>query len=308
MQKIKVLFFSHLSGQRWIGQHTRQGNDGSVNAPGGVGIGWKRTRRRRGRLGTHMAARWRGWARTRRRGGRTGNAQGGVVAGQGTHKAAWRRGGERTRRRGGRTGNAQGGEAARRGLLFTLCTLHLFLVACQPLERTPQVDSDLALSAEPYAFGGDFTLIDHDGNAFRLAEQQRPFFLFLGYASCPDACPQTLARLARVYALLGEEARDLGTLFVSVDAERDSPAVLKTYLSHFDVPAIGLTGAQDSIDAVVKRYAAHYEINDQASAAGYLIDHSLYIYLIDQHGDSRFFFRPSHTAEEIATVARQLFR
>ena len=139
-------------------------------------------------------------------------------------------------------------------------------------------------------------------------EQQRPFFFFLGYASCPDACPQTLARLARVYALLGEEARDLGTLFVSVDAERDSPAVLKTYLSHFDVPAIGLTGSQDSIDAVVKRYAAHYEINDQASAAGYLIDHSLYIYLIDQHGDLRFFFRPSHTAEEITTVARQLFR
>ena len=197
---------------------------------------------------------------------------------------------------------------ARRGILFTLYTLHLFLFACQPLERTSPVDPDLALSAEPYSFGGDFTLIDHDGNAFRLAEQQRPFFLFLGYASCPDACPQTLARLARVYALLGEEARDLGTLFVSVDAERDSHAVLKTYLSHFDVPAIGLTGSQDSIDAVVKRYAAHYEINEQASAAGYLIDHSLYIYLIDQHGDLRFFFRPSHTAEEIATVARQLFR
>ena len=276
MQKIKVLFFSHPSGQRWRGQRTRQGNDGSVNAPGGVGVGWARTWRRRGRLGTH--------------------------------KAAWWRGGARTRRRGGAAAHAPGRVAARRGLLFTLCTLHLFLFACQPLERTPQVDSDLALSAEPYAFGGDFTLIDHDGNAFRLAEQQRPFFLFFGYASCPDACPQTLARLARVYALLGEEARDLGTLFVSVDAERDSPAVLKTYLSHFDVPAIGLTGAQDSIDAVVKRYAAHYEINDQASAAGYLIDHSLYIYLIDQHGDSRFFFRPSHTAEEIATVARQLFR
>ena len=308
MQKIKVLFFSHPSGQRWIGQRTRHGNDGSVNAPGGVGMGWKRTWRRGGGLGTHMAAWWRGGKRTWRRGGAAGNAPGGAVARLGTHLAARWQGRARTWRRGGRAGHAPGRAGARRGLLFTLCTLHLFLFACQPLERTPQVDPDLALSAEPYAFGGDFTLIDHDGNAFRLVEQQRPFFFFLGYASCPDACPQTLARLARVYALLGEEARDLGTLFVSVDAERDSPAVLKTYLSHFDVPAIGLTGAQDSIDAVVKRYAAHYEINDQASAAGYLIDHSLYIYLIDQHGDSRFFFRPSHTAEEIATVARQLFR
>ena len=183
-----------------------------------------------------------------------------------------------------------------------------FLFACQPLERVPQGDPDLVLSAEPHSFGGDFTLVDHDDNAFRLADQRRPFFLFFGYASCPDACPQTLARLARVYALLGEDARDLTALFVSVDSKRDPPDVLKTYLSHFDVPAIGLTGVQDSIDAVVKRYAAHYEINDRDSAAGYLIDHSLYIYLIDQNGDVRFFFRPSHTAEEIATVARQLFR
>ncbi len=183
-----------------------------------------------------------------------------------------------------------------------------FLCACQPLERAPQGDPDLVLSVEPHSFGGDFTLVDHDDNAFRLADQRRPFFLFFGYASCPDACPQTLARLARVYALLGGDARDLTALFVSVDSKRDPPDVLKTYLSHFDVPAIGLTGVQDSIDAVVKRYAAHYEINDRDSAAGYLIDHSLYIYLIDQNGDVRFFFRPSHTAEEIATVARQLFR
>ena len=209
-----------------------------------------------------------------------------------THAARWQCRGQRTRR----------------GPLFTLCTPLLFLFACQPLERAPQGDPDLALSAEPYSFGGDFALVDHDGNAFRLADQRRPFFLFFGYASCPDACPQTLARLARVYALLGDDARDLTALFVSVDSKRDPPDVLKTYLSHFDVPAIGLTGVQDSIDAVVKRYAAHYEINDRGSAAGYLIDHSLYLYLIDQSGDLRFFFRPSHTAEEIATVARQLFR
>ena len=117
-----------------------------------------------------------------------------------------------------------------------------------------------------------------------------------------------MARLASAYTILGEDARDLRTLFVSVDPGRDSPEMLKSYLSHFDVPAIGLTGVQDSIDAVVKRYAAHYEIGEQGSAAGYLIDHSLYTYLIDQNGDLRFFFRPSHTAEEIATVVRQLSR
>ena len=191
-------------------------------------------------------------------------------------------------------------------LCFAFCTL-LFM-ACKPLERVPQSDPDLTLSADSYPFGGDLTLVDHDGNSFHLADQERPFLLFFGYASCPDACPQTMARLASAYTILGEDARDLGTLFVSVDPGRDSPEMLKSYLSHFDVPAIGLTGVQDSIDAVVKRYAAHYEIGERNSAAGYLIDHSLYTYLLDQNGDLRFFFRPSHTAEDIATVVRQLSR
>ena len=195
-----------------------------------------------------------------------------------------------------------------RGLHFVLCSLLLIFVACKPLERVPQSDPDLTLSADPFPFGGDLTLVDPDGNSFHLADQQRPFLLFFGYASCPDACPQTMARLASAYTILGEDARDLRTLFVSVDPGRDSPEMLKSYLSHFDVPAIGLTGARDSIDAVVKRYAAHYEIGERNSAAGYLIDHSLYTYLIDQNGDLRFFFRPSHTAAEIATVVRQLSR
>ena len=173
-----------------------------------------------------------------------------------------------------------------------LAALLLLFMACQPLERTPKSDPDLTLSAEPYPFGGDLTLVDHDGNPFHLADQRRPFLLFFGYASCPDACPQTMARLASAYTILGEDARALGTLFVSVDPGRDSPQMLKSYLSHFEVPAIGLTGVQDSIDAVVKRYAAHYEIGERNSAAGYLIDHSLYTYLIDRERRFAFLFSP----------------
>ncbi|MDP6042470.1 MAG: SCO family protein, partial [Candidatus Latescibacteria bacterium] len=139
-----------------------------------------------------------------------------------------------------------------------------------------------------------------------LSDQDHPYLIFFGYTSCPDACPQTLARIASAYTLLDDNTHDLKTLFISVDPNRDPPQALKTYLSHFDVPAIGLTGSRDSINAVVKRYAAHYEINDQNSAAGYLIDHSLYTYLIDRNGNIRFLFRASHTAEDIATVVRQL--
>ena len=186
-------------------------------------------------------------------------------------------------------------------LPIVLC---LFLLACQPPK--PEIDPDLLLSKDPFPIGGDFTLTDHNGEPFHLADQQHPYLLFFGYTSCPDACPQTMARIASAYTLLGADARNLKTLFISVDPKRDPSQTLKTYLSHFDIPATGLTGSRDSIDAVVKRYAAYYEINDQNSAAGYLIDHSLYTYLIDHNGDLRFFFRASHTAEDIATVVRQL--
>ena len=190
--------------------------------------------------------------------------------------------------------------------LLACLVLNFALASCYPLDRKPEIDPDLTLSTEPYPIGGDFSLTDHHGNPFRLSDHTRPHLLFFGYASCPDACPQTLARLASAYTLLGDDAQKLTTLFISVDPKRDTPQNLTTYLSHFDVPTIGLTGSQDSINAIVKRYAAHFEINDQKSAAGYLIDHSLYTYLIDKNGEIRFLFRPSHTTKEIATVVRQL--
>lgn len=180
----------------------------------------------------------------------------------------------------------------------------LLFAACRPAEPPGEPERDLRLSDEPLSIGGDFVLIDHDGEPFRLAEQNRPILLFFGYAHCPDFCPQTLARIARVYHLLG--GGDFLTAFVSVDPDRDTPDALKIYLSHFDIPAIGLTGTRDSINAVIRRYGGFYEVSNQESAAGPLIDHSLYTYLIDRNGDVRFLFRHSDTPENMVNVLRQL--
>lgn len=185
---------------------------------------------------------------------------------------------------------------------FCLFALLLF-AACRPADPG-DADRDLRLSEEPLSIGGDFVLTDHNGDPFHLAEQNRPILLFFGYAHCPDFCPQTLARIARAYYLLGES--DLLTAFASVDPDRDTPDMLKTYLSHFDIPAIGLTGSRDSIDAVIRRYGGFYEVSDQESAAGPLIDHSLYTYLIDRNGHVRFLFRHSDTPENMVNVLRQL--
>jgi protein SCO1/2 len=147
----------------------------------------------------------------------------------------------------------------------------------------------------------DFTLVDHDGKPFRSASLRgRPALLFFGYTHCPDACPMTMSTIARAYRDAGAAARDIPTLFVSVDP-RDTPAVLKQYLSFFGaVPAIGLTGSKAQIDAVVQQFGARYEIRDSGSAAGPLVDHTLSIYLLGRDGRVKKKFAPGADAGTIA--------
>ncbi|MDA0710294.1 MAG: SCO family protein [bacterium] len=191
-------------------------------------------------------------------------------------------------------------------LLVTACILCCVSQGCGPGQQADESVRDLTLEAEPLPIGGDFLLTDHNGQTFHLAEQKGPVLLFFGYASCPDFCPQTLSQIAQVYAVLGQQAEDLQTIFVSVDPVRDTPDVLKTYLSHFGLPVIGLTGSKEEIDSVVKQYAAFYEVRDAHSAAGPLIDHSVYIYAIDREGRVRFLLRSTDTVKDMVTVIRQL--
>ncbi|MDE2490440.1 MAG: SCO family protein [Elusimicrobia bacterium] len=147
----------------------------------------------------------------------------------------------------------------------------------------------------------DFALTDQDGRVFRLKDHRgRVFLLFFGYLSCPDVCPATMAKISRATSLLGPRGRQVTTLFVSVDPARDAPRKMKAYLSYFGTPSLGLTGTKAQIDAVVKAYGASYRKVSDGSAAGYAIDHSDLVYLIDGRGEVRRLFHPSDTAETIA--------
>ncbi|HYI12001.1 MAG TPA: SCO family protein [Thermoanaerobaculia bacterium] len=149
---------------------------------------------------------------------------------------------------------------------------------------------------------GEYTLLDHDRRPFHSSSLRgQPAILFFGYTHCPDACPMTMAKLARAYRLVGPDAQKIPTLFVSVDP-RDTPEVLRRYLSYFGAtPAKGLTGSQAQIDAVVQQFGARYEIH------GSRVDHTLSIYLIDRKGRVAKKFDPA-TADprEIAKAMREL--
>lgn len=156
--------------------------------------------------------------------------------------------------------------------------------------------------------GGDFALTDQAGQKFVLAQLAgRPLMLFFGYTYCPDICPVTLSKMARVYELLDIGPQEMQSIFISVDPERDTVKKLAEYLSYFAIETIGLTGTREEIDAVVQKYGAHYDLNKEEGKSDYFADHSTYTYLLDQEGKVRFLFRHSDTPEYMAAVARQLF-
>lgn len=156
--------------------------------------------------------------------------------------------------------------------------------------------------------GGDFTLTDHRGRPFRLADTDGEVrLLFFGYVMCPDVCPMTLSKVVQVRRLLGAEAEHLMTVFVSVDPGRDTPEKLRDYLGYFDLgEAAALTGKAEEIDAVVDLFKASYEKEETGSATGYLINHTPYLFLLDRRGTVRALYRPSEKPEEIAAAVRAL--
>ena len=155
----------------------------------------------------------------------------------------------------------------------------------------------------------DFALTDQNGKPFRLSQLRgKIVFLFFGYTHCPDACPTTMAKLALVNKLLEKNADQVMTVFVSVDPGRDTTSVLKSYLAYFHLNSIGLTGTKEEIDLVVKQYGARYEIEQSDSAAGYHINHSTDLYLLNQKGELARTFSYSDGTQVIADGVRSLIR
>jgi len=153
----------------------------------------------------------------------------------------------------------------------------------------------------------DFALTDQNDKPFHLSQLRgKVVFLFFGYTHCPDACPTTMAKLSQVYKLLNGDTDKVMTLFVSVDPGRDTTNVLKSYLAYFHMNSIGLTGTKEEIDVVVKQYGARYEIEDSDSAAGYHINHSTDLYLLDQKGELARTFNYSDGTQVIADGVRKL--
>lgn len=135
--------------------------------------------------------------------------------------------------------------------------------------------------------GGAFALTDTTGK--RVTEKDfagRPMLLYFGYTNCPDICPAGLQIISAALDKLGPQADKLSVLFISLDPERDTPAVLGEYVKSFHPRITGLTGSVEDMTAAAKAYRVyHKKVSLEGSAAQYSIDHTGFMYLMDGRGE-----------------------
>ena len=184
-----------------------------------------------------------------------------------------------------------------RGLIVAVA---LTIAACQ--ESQPAMPPG---SLEPLGYGGDFSLTAHDGQTFRLQDVRgKAVLMFFGYTSCPDMCPLTMSRIGSARDLLGGDADRVATLFVSVDPNRDTPAVLKEYVGSFALPVTGLTGNEEELATVAAAYRAQYQM--VAASPSYLMNHTTSVFLIDPQGQLRGLFAQHECPETLAAALRDV--
>lgn len=160
------------------------------------------------------------------------------------------------------------------------------MVVVKGREQSAQIAAETG-TGQP-TVGGPFTQTNQDGQVVDQSILKDKWTLvFFGFTYCPDYCPTTLGVLNAVQERMGDKAKDLQIVFVSIDPERDTPKLLKDYLSSDGFPdgVIGLTGTPEQTAQVAKAYRAFYQ--KVGEGEGYTMNHSLTVYLMGPDGQFR---------------------
>jgi protein SCO1/2 len=153
--------------------------------------------------------------------------------------------------------------------------------------------------------GGSFRLTDHQGR-MRSDDEFRGklMLLYFGYTSCPDICPTDMQQIAGALTQLGAAADEVAPLFITVDPQRDTVALLARYVPAFHPRMIGLTGSEAEIGKVASAWKVYHRKVKPAKGTFYTVDHSAFIYLVGRDGRYLGFLPPGSGAERIAGALR----
>ena len=191
--------------------------------------------------------------------------------------------------------------------LRTCCitTLVLILTACSPKPEFKNIDITGGT-----AFGKDFSLVDPDGKVRTLVDfKGKVVMMFFGYTQCPDVCPTTLTEMQQVMTILGPQSDKVQVLFVTVDPQRDTAAILKQYVPAFDPRFLGLSPADDAaLEKVAKDFKIYYKKVPGVSSGSYTMDHTAGSYAFDPDGRLRLYIKHAQGPETLAHDLKELLK
>jgi len=187
--------------------------------------------------------------------------------------------------------------------LFSAFFLSLALLLSACTEQRKFISTDLSM----VDWGKDFQLTDHHGKPRRLADfQGKAVVLFFGYTQCPDVCPTTLSTMREAMSLLGQDAKRVQVLFVTVDPARDTPQLLAQYVPSFHPDFLGLYGDEKTIAATARDFKVFYVKQPGKTPDTYSVDHSTGSYAFDPQGKLRLLLRHGETPTNVAADLKLL--
>lgn len=153
-------------------------------------------------------------------------------------------------------------------------------------------------------FAKDLQLKDHFGKTRTMVDfKGKVVVVFFGFTQCPDVCPTSMSTMAEVKRLLAERADRLQVLFITVDPERDSQAVLQAYMRNFDQTFLALRPELEELKAVADGFKVYYKKVEGRTPTSYTMDHSAGKYVFDAQGRVRLF---SSYGTEAAVIAQDI--
>ncbi len=182
--------------------------------------------------------------------------------------------------------------------------LALLLVACSP--KNPQFNS-VDITGADYA--KDLKLTDHTGKARTMADfNGKVVALFFGFTHCPDVCPTTMADMTSVMTKLGDDAKKVQVLFVTLDPARDTPELLAQYVPGFHPSFLGMTGDEATIKKTTRDFKIYSQQVEGKTKGSYTIDHTAGMFVFDPSGRLRLFVSYGMPPDKITADIKQLFK
>jgi protein SCO1 len=175
------------------------------------------------------------------------------------------------------------------------------LLVANPQGGQPVQSSGAAL------IGGPFSLVGADGKPVTDRDFRGRYMLILfGFTHCPDICPAELQVIAQALEQLGDKAKKVVPIFITLDPERDAPEAMANYVKSFGPNFVGLTGSPEAIAAAAKAYRVAYSKENKDSAGDYSVDHSALAYLMDPEGRYVTHFSYGLSADQMAEKLEKL--